>query len=613
MDTKYHEILWLKIVTVMLFLGIVPLLVLGTIIYYQSRAAYEKIIVDTLQTSALDTGRAVDLFLNERVSELFTIARTQTLDQLKNRVALDKIFLGLKDACRFFSAVEIVNNRGKRIAYAGLRDSTSETFDKLDKDWVRRVLSSGVYVSDVFEDYRNEPHFFVAAASAKESGWILRGTVKAEALDKIMRSAPVGKKGYAFIVSKNNLLQTTPHAGEKQSLPFYSSDLFASTRTKDSQILYRGKDSFAAAIPIRSGGWVLVLGENFREQMVPLLEVRRTGVFIAAACILFILGSAVLTARSIVKGFARFSRQEQPDDNTEMQSGKMMALDRMAAGIAHEVNNPLAIIGGMAGWMKDLLGEEDIRASKNFETYKDCLAKIEREVRRCKMVTQRLLSFGRSVTPSRAAVDVNHLLVETVSLFESEAYFRDIGIHATYGDRLPPVTTDPTKLQQVFFDIFDESIDAVGKYGSINVNTSCERDRQELLITISRSGSESSSANIAEVTGSVPTVDASGTRSAKRFSDSHSVISESGGTISVADPVAGHRTFTIRLPVTESSHPVPEVEQLRPGWKGPDNTTKTAQANGSQDTKFARPVARLPHFGNQKSGKRHGRIESPSG
>jgi len=548
MGTRYRMTLWVKTATIMLAFAVIPLFALGITIYYYMDAAYQTIITDTLQASALDTRNAVQSFLNERISQLVTIAETHSLDQLKNQANLDNVLSGLKKTSRFFSAIEILDNLGNRIDYAGPRDDTLEAFNNANGDWYRTVLSSGVYISDVFTDGRNTPHFFVAVALPDSSRWILKATVEAEAIDRIVRSAQAGKKGYAFIINKSNLLQTSPQLGGRRLTHPDGPDFSLITRTQVMKINYGAEESFVAVTHLQNLDWVLVMKEDYREQMAPLLKARYTQGLIVAGGVLLILGGAILIVRSVIRESARLTRRKIIHSESVAQSGKMIALGRMAAGIAHEINNPLAIVGGMAGWMKDLLDEPDIRASKFFETYRDCIAKIEREVRRCKTVTHRLLNFGRGIAPAGTTVDANRLLAEVVSLLESEAYFRDISIHVNHEEGLPPITTDPTKLQQVFFDILDESIDMLGKAGLIDVDTSYAVDSNELLITISRTSSPSSPTKPEESIDEQNAIAALHTKSTKMISASYSSVRKLGGRITVTESAEGRTTFTISLP-----------------------------------------------------------------
>lgn len=558
MDTEYRKTLWTKTAMVMLGVAIVPLFTLGIIVYYYLDAAYETIIMDTLQTSALYTRNAVQLFLDERVGQLVTIAETHSLDQMKNPVNLDDVLTGLKSASRFFSSIEILDSQGNRIEYAGPVEGTSERVKDANEAWYSAVLSSGVYISDVFADHWNSEHFFIAVAHPNGSRWILRAMVEAEAVDTIVARAQADKKDYAFIINKSNLLQTSPPSGDTRLRHPSGPDFSLVTSTKVMKIHYGADDSFVAVTDFQNIDWVLVVKQDYREQMAPLLRTQYTEGLIMACGVLLILGGTTLTIRFVIGESGRIAPNRILESDAEAQPRKMIALGRMAAGIAHEINNPLAIIGGMAGWMKDLLDEQDIRAAKNFETYRDCITKIEGEVKRCKTVTHRLLSFGRGITKAPAAVDVNRLLAEVVSLLESEAYFRDISIRVNYGKGLPQITTDPTKLQQIFFDILDESIDVVGKAGLIKVDTNYTVDSNELLIAISRVSSGSFLKKHDDAIEGGLALDVLRTKAAKVISSSQRAVRKLGGRITVTESDEEQTTCTVSLPASPSGNPTPE-------------------------------------------------------
>ncbi len=121
-----------------------------------------------------------------------------------------------------------------------------------------------------------------------------------------------------------------------------------------------------------------------------------------------------------------------------VQSAKMAALGKMAAGIAHEIKQSFSHNREKAGWMKDLLEKEDIKASPNLAEFEDCIKKIERQVDRSRTITHRLLRFGRRMEPTEEMVDVNQILAETITFLENEAHYRDISIDNRLRRTAPP-------------------------------------------------------------------------------------------------------------------------------------------------------------------------------
>ncbi|MBO4301052.1 MAG: HAMP domain-containing histidine kinase, partial [Desulfovibrio sp.] len=158
-------------------------------------------------------------------------------------------------------------------------------------------------------------------------------------------------------------------------------------------------------------------------------------------------------------------------DARMLQSSKMAALGKMAAGVAHEVNNPLMLIQENAGWIRDLMEDENPSSMQNYKEILESTQKIEQHVKRAKGITQRMLGFGRRMNPGRTEVLLNTLADQAVDMLKTEAANRNIVIKRTYDPHLPVILSDPAQLEQVFINIIDNAIDAMGKDGRITIET----------------------------------------------------------------------------------------------------------------------------------------------
>jgi two-component system, NtrC family, sensor kinase len=221
----------------------------------------------------------------------------------------------------------------------------------------------------------------------------------------------------------------------------------------------------------------------------------------------------------------------------------------MAAGIAHEINNPLAVIGEKAGWIKDLLSEEDLSQNPNLKEVEESVSKIEHHVERAKKVTHRLLGFARRMEPSQEQVDINKTLNNTVDFLENESRYRNIDIQIDPQIDLPEITSDSSQLQQVFLNIINNAIDAIGKNGEIHIKTSFLAKRKEVKIEITDNGPGIPKEHINNIFDPFYTTKEVGKGTGLGLSIVYSIIEKLGGRIMVASEIGQGTTFTIYLPL----------------------------------------------------------------
>jgi two-component system NtrC family sensor kinase len=550
MEENYYQKLWWEIIIATIGFSVIPLFVLGLVIYLQYSESYQAKITESIKTLAENRVGAIDLFFEERISQLTTLANTNPLEKLQEEDYLNRVFNIIQTRSKSFIDLGVIDAEGNHLAYVGPYYNILKGVNYKNEEWFNAVMGSGVYISDVFLGFRKIPHFIIAVlVREKNNIWILRATINSDIIENIVHAAQTGKKGDAFIINRNNILQTTPRfSGTLLATP-ETPNLSAATGLTVEQIDYLGETSLYATSLIKNKKWVLVIKENPKEQLTPLLRARFITLLICGAGVLVIILGAVFSTRSMMKELLRMERKKAASEDLAMQSSKMAALGKMAAGIAHEINNPLAVIGEKAGWLKDLLREEDLGTSPNFEEFADAVNKIEVHVNRAKKITHRLLGFARRMEPVQERVNLNDILDDTIGFLENDARYRNIDIQTDFFEGLPSTTSDSSQLQQVFLNILNNAIDAIGKDGEITVKTSHLAKINNLAVEISDNGPGIPKEMVDKIFDPFFTTKTVGKGTGLGLSISYSIIDKLGGRMMVASEQGKGTTFTIYLPI----------------------------------------------------------------
>jgi two-component system NtrC family sensor kinase len=225
---------------------------------------------------------------------------------------------------------------------------------------------------------------------------------------------------------------------------------------------------------------------------------------------------------------------------------RLVALGTLAAGVAHEINNPLAIIRESAGWMRQLLQKKESAEVPHKADFELALGKIEKGIERARKITHHLLGFVRKEGSAFSEVDLKTLLEEAVGLVNRDARNKEIEIVIPPGRPSCIIWSDPYPLRQVLINLLTNAIHATGAGGKITL--SIEEMAEEIMLTVADPGQGIPKENMEKIFEPFFSTKAPREGTGLGLFVSRGIVEKLGGTIRVESKLGQGSRFIIRLP-----------------------------------------------------------------
>ncbi|MDM8541268.1 ATP-binding protein [Desulfococcaceae bacterium HSG9] len=559
----YHRSFTKNMVLLVTIISLTPMLLVSGIILNQFHTSFHEKVYAHLNELVHKHTQNIDSFLNESLNNIQFMAEACGSEQLLDESVLQKkLFQLQQNYGGVFEDLGIINEEGVQIAYAG--PFKLEKAQYANAQWFNEALENPFYISDVFLGLRSSPHFIVSVKRFhQDKNLLLRATINFEAFNSLVENLRIGKTGFAFILNRKGEFQTKPHYNMLPSQKSYMNFIKAGKKTRHG--IYIGehmdtserKDIIYLAALLKNEDWILVYQQEKGDAFSDLKSAQSVAVLIIlGGALLIVVMNLILFHKAVIriaeadKEKEKMNRQKEMMNRQVIETGKLASVGRLAAGIAHEINNPVAIMVQEAGWIEDLLEEEEFKKGKNLDEFERALKQINTQGKRCKEITYKLLSFARKTDSRIQKVRINEMIEEVVAISNKASYTR-ITINSYPDSNIPSIDGSPTEIQQVLLNLINNALYALEKDGGkIDITSSLEDSY--VLIVVEDDGPGIPESNLDRIFEPFFTTKPVGKGNGLGLSICFGIIKKMGGQFSVQSTVDAGTRFEIRLPLKNS-------------------------------------------------------------
>ncbi|MFH1035564.1 MAG: ATP-binding protein [Pseudomonadota bacterium] len=561
---RYYQRLGRKIALAIVSVAFVPYALTFVIFYTSYNASIRAQVLGTLRTVVEFHQRNIDDFLAERLANLQNAASLFGVVQLSDPGRLEQVLGSMRRTYGAFVDLGLLSQEGRHLSYAGAFSPGQA--DYAQAPWFKQVMSQGSHISDVFKGLRDVPHFIVAVKLEHQGrAYVLRATIDSARFSSLVEGVRLGATGEAFLINRQGLYQTHSRLHGHLLSPWdqVMPGHFAGVRLLE-DVNRRGHDVVLAKTWLKNGDWLLVCQQDTDDAFEPLYQARRLAVLIGILGGLVVITITWFFTLRLVGRISRADREKELLGEQVIQSGKLASLGELAAGVAHEINNPVAIMVEEAGWMQDLMSEDQelFDQTANRAEYERALSQIQVQGRRCKEITHKLLGFARRSEAPSQPLQINDLVGEVLGILERPASYANVALRRQLEPGLPLVAASPAELQQVLINLVNNAIDAMEKTGGeITVSTRPEPGRG-VVMSVTDNGPGIPPAVLPRVFDPFFTTKPVGKGTGLGLSICYGIVDKLGGRLEVQSTTGQGTTFLVHLPASpEPSPPAAKAPQ----------------------------------------------------
>jgi two-component system NtrC family sensor kinase len=544
----YFRKLKLRLGIGLLISFVLPLVALSAYFHFQFNYTLKENAKLNLIAVAESQRNTVDLFLQERVVNIFSQFQSGEFSLTPSRDTMENYLRNLRRVSDAFIDVGFLDEKGIQIGYAG---PFPHLQDKIyaDERWFITLMQQdrNHLISDIYLGFRNKPHFTIAVKQIIDGNiYVMRSTLDPDKFYMFLRTINHGKGVDSALINAEGIYQIVDPGNGKL---FGLSDFLPSNKTGSGvqEIKKNGTAILVAYAWLQETPWALIVREPLNISHGQMYRARQ--IIIASTMLIIVIVAVVIwfAANKLIKKAQKNAENREELQLQLLHASKLASVGELATGVAHEINNPLAIVIATTGVIRDMLNPEFGLDASPENILKE-LDTVDTAVYRARVITRQLLDYGRKNPLRPVACNLNQLLDEVMSGFKQRAFeVENIKIKKQYDPELPFVLADPDQIRQVFLNLINNAGDAISGAGTITITTTGEGDN--VRVTIIDTGRGMTAEQMKKIFDPFYTTKPAGKGTGLGLSVSLSIVKSMGGSIDVQSMPGAGSSFIVSLPI----------------------------------------------------------------
>jgi two-component system NtrC family sensor kinase len=299
--------------------------------------------------------------------------------------------------------------------------------------------------------------------------------------------------------------------------------------------------------------WLLIVRQPLSVAYAEMYQARRVIIIVSVLLIMLIIAAIWVSFDRLLRRAEATAESRNQLKSQLFHAAKLVSVGELAAGVAHEINNPLAIILSQCGVIRDLFDPEfggDDSSPQTAENVREELQIVEDSVFRARDITQKLLKSSRKSEPKLVKSNMNRIVEDVVSgLIEKELEVTNVELIRNFDPNLPDTMVDPDQIRQVVQNLINNASDAIEGPGKITVSTRTEDHK--VKVVVSDTGKGISPENMGKIFLPFFTTKDAGKGTGLGLGISLSIVEGMGGSIEVQSIQGSGSAFTVSLPLMD--------------------------------------------------------------